>query len=100
MLKSLWKSEIDSFPFNHFFCDSCISSNVTEDILEWLISTNSWKRVNEYFYDQYEFSLYDANLPDEILFLKEDFFCDELKSFIENKFDVVLKNKVILLLIN
>ncbi|EFO2320197.1 2OG-Fe(II) oxygenase, partial [Escherichia coli] len=43
MLKSLWKSEIDSFPFNHFFCDSCISSNVTEDILEWLISTNSWK---------------------------------------------------------
>ncbi|EFN9517631.1 2OG-Fe(II) oxygenase, partial [Escherichia coli] len=28
MLKSLWKSEIDSFPFNHFFCDSCISSNV------------------------------------------------------------------------
>ncbi|GAA1782979.1 hypothetical protein GCM10009795_031610 [Nocardioides hankookensis] len=59
-----------------------------------MISTNSWKRVNEYFYDQYEFSLYDANLPDEILFLKEYFFCDELKSFIENKFDVVLKNKV------
>lgn len=94
MLKNLWKSEIEIFPFNHFFCNSCISSNVTEGILQWLISTNSWKRVNEYFYDQYEFSLYDAKLPDEILFLKENFFCDELKSFIENKFDVVLKNKV------
>ena len=47
--------------------------------LEWLESGAPWKLVETDFYEQYEFSLFDARLPTDLNFLVERAFLDDLR---------------------
>ncbi|MDE8755408.1 2OG-Fe(II) oxygenase [Pectobacterium polaris] len=94
MITTAWEKEINTSPYKYFSCSSGLPSEISDDILGWLETNAPWKRVNQSFYDQYEFSFYDAELPEKISFIKSDIFINELKSFLEKNFTVCLSNKV------
>lgn len=50
-------------PFPYFLAQDCVSADVGEALLDWFESDAPWRLVSQDFYDQYEFSLFDARLP-------------------------------------
>jgi Rps23 Pro-64 3,4-dihydroxylase Tpa1-like proline 4-hydroxylase len=86
--------EVFSEPFPYFLSPEAFSDDVSLDILHWLEKDAPWKLVETNFYEQYEFSMADARLPDRLSFLREDFFLDDLKSNIEGLFQVCLVPRI------
>jgi hypothetical protein len=50
-------------PFSYFLARNCVSADVGEALLDWFESDAPWRLVSQDFYDQYEFSLFNARLP-------------------------------------
>src|SRR5207253_6115089 len=63
-------------------------------ILDWLGTYLPWKLVETDFYEQYEFSLFDVDLPLDLSFLKETSFLNSLRSEIKGLFNASLGSRV------
>lgn len=50
-------------PFAHITVERCLSPSLESDLIAWLESDAPWRLVETDFYEQYEFSLFDAELP-------------------------------------
>jgi hypothetical protein len=50
-------------PFPYFLAHDCVSADAGEALLDWFESDAPWRLVSQDFYDQFEFSLFDARLP-------------------------------------
>ena len=50
-------------PFRYFLADQCLTRIVERDILAWFETNAPWRLAETDFYEQYEFSLFDSNLP-------------------------------------
>lgn len=68
----LIESNIDPFP--HFSAVSVLENNLDAKIYEWFKSSNEWKLVETDFYEQYEFSLLNIELPEKFKYLIDDIF--------------------------
>jgi Rps23 Pro-64 3,4-dihydroxylase Tpa1-like proline 4-hydroxylase len=68
-------------PFPHFSATSVFNDGFESIIYDWLQSTQEWKLVETNFYEQYEFSLLNIELP------------NDKKCLIENHFLNLIKNK-------
>jgi 2-oxoglutarate-Fe(II)-dependent oxygenase superfamily protein len=79
-------------PFTYFVSPRAFTKAVSDGILNWLEFEAPWKLVETNFYEQYEFSAADAELPTRLSFLQEDFFLTELKARIEHLFRTTLSN--------
>lgn len=94
MDKLLWEVDFNYEPYKYFFCNSAFTKDVSAAILEWLKTSAPWKRVNETFYDQYEFSVYDAKIPTTAGFLISSDFKKKVKRFAEHTFDAALADEI------
>lgn len=56
-------------PFPHFTCETVFNDGTDRAILAWLQESINWDLTKTDFYTQYEFSLLDFNLPEEVKFL-------------------------------
>ena len=63
-------------------------------LLEWLETKAPWKLVEQDFYEQFEFSLSDAPLPDHLKFLTQRCFLGDLRTKVEGVFGTHLSERI------
>jgi Rps23 Pro-64 3,4-dihydroxylase Tpa1-like proline 4-hydroxylase len=71
-------------PFPHASIPAILSSLEASAVLSWLtFGAPPWRLRTESFYEQYEFSLLNTEIPDEICDLTAPLFIDALRSFLQ-----------------
>jgi len=90
----LSSAERFSTPFDYFVSLEALRSDLSTTLLGWLETEAPWKLVETDFYEQYEFSLWDVEVPEPLLLLREANFLNQLKTELENLFGVGLGNDV------
>jgi Rps23 Pro-64 3,4-dihydroxylase Tpa1-like proline 4-hydroxylase len=63
---------IEETPFRHFSLVSVLKNGLETDLLEWFETTDAWSYTETDFYTQYEFSLFDAQIPVTLRALLDD----------------------------
>jgi len=69
-------------PFPHFSATSVLNNQLEVKLYDWFQRTAEWNLVETEFYEQYEFSLLNIELPDQLKCLIDSDFL----STIENQF--------------
>jgi len=89
-------SSVETFsePFPYIVSSEAFSEGMSLRILDWLGTYLPWKLVETDFYEQYEFSLFDVDLPLDLSFLKETSFLNSLRSEIKGLFNASLGSRV------
>ena len=91
---SLSSVERFSKPFDYFLSPQALRDDLSTTLLAWLETEAPWKLVKTDFYEQYEFSFWDVEVPPQLLVFREPGFLNELKTKVENLFKVELGNDV------
>ena len=86
--------DVQEQPFRYAVLDSVLEEASAEEILHWLEGVNFWKLTKTDFYEQYEFSVEDVDLPGTVAFLKHPTFVQAILSFMEKLFQTSLESKV------
>jgi Rps23 Pro-64 3,4-dihydroxylase Tpa1-like proline 4-hydroxylase len=86
--------EVFSEPFPYAVSPRAFDNEMSYAILKWLQLEAPWKLVETDFYEQFEFSLFDAGLPPRLRFLGDRMFIDSLSAEIEKLFGVKLAEQV------
>lgn len=81
-------------PYNYFSTQSTLSKDEEFLIISWMEKLAPWQLKITDFYQQYEFSLQHASLPQEISFLTGKEFIYNLKCKVESIFSVHLSNEI------
>ena len=89
-------SEINYYskPFNYFTTPEIFSNGFDLELLDWLEKYDAWKLVEKDFYEQYEFSFADVQLPSHLSFFKEPSSLRIIKTKIEEIFQTRLSDKI------
>lgn len=69
-------------PFPYFGISKVFEDEFADNLLEWLRDDSKWTLTETSFYTQYEFSLLDTVLPNEISFLLEESTLDQMKELL------------------
>lgn len=86
----MYKSQILDFtnvlneeqPFNHFSVAAVLKNRLDEKLLQWLEITDNWEFTETDFYTQYEFSLLNVEVPEDIrVLLHEQTINDIINEF-------------------
>lgn len=85
---------VGSEPFCHALVSDFIEKESLECVLSWLESSAPWRLRIAEFYEQYEFSFEEIDIPEEIKFLVSSDFLEGLKSILEGIFSVNLSSHV------
>jgi Rps23 Pro-64 3,4-dihydroxylase Tpa1-like proline 4-hydroxylase len=86
--------ESSSKPFDYFVSPQALGDNLSTRLLSWLETDAPWKLVETDFYEQYEFSFWDVDVPPELLVFREPEFLNALKTKVEDLFKVELGNDI------
>jgi Rps23 Pro-64 3,4-dihydroxylase Tpa1-like proline 4-hydroxylase len=89
-------SAVESFsqPFDYFVSPLALRDHISKGLLDWLETGAVWKLVETDFYEQYEFSLWDVDVPPELLLFREPDFLSALKTKVEGLFKMELSNDI------
>jgi Rps23 Pro-64 3,4-dihydroxylase Tpa1-like proline 4-hydroxylase len=89
-------SSVESFtePFDYFVSPQALREDVSTTLLSWLETGAPWKLVETDFYEQYEFSFWDVDVPLELRVFREPDFLNALKTKVEDLFKVRLGNNI------
>lgn len=89
-------SSVESFskPFDYFVSPQALSDDVSTTLLGWLETGAPWKLVETDFYEQYEFSFWDVDVPLELRVFREPDFLNALKTKVEDLFKVEIRNNI------
>lgn len=89
-------SSVESYskPFDYFLSPQALRDDLSTTLLAWLETAAPWKLVETDFYEQYEFSFWDVDVPAPLLVFREPDFLNELKTKVEDLFKVELGNDV------
>ncbi|NOR71747.1 MAG: 2OG-Fe(II) oxygenase [Methylomarinum sp.] len=94
MFPELNKITVKKLPFEYFFGESEIESNILSLWLDWFESSAPWKLTETDFYEQYEFSLRHTKLPDQVKYLVDSDMLEKLCNSVEKVFKIELESKV------
>lgn len=75
-------------PFEYSLFDQIFTDHALSPLISWLKTVPSWKLTETDFYEQFEFSVDDLELPDSVAFLNQASFRDELARAISEPFGV------------
>ena len=89
-------SSVEGFskPFDYFLSPQALRGDLSTSLLAWLETEAPWKLVETDFYEQYEFSFWDVEVPPQLLVVREPEFLNELKVKVEALFKVELANDI------
>jgi Rps23 Pro-64 3,4-dihydroxylase Tpa1-like proline 4-hydroxylase len=93
-LLGLSSVERSSKPFDYFVSPQALGDNLSARLLSWLETEAPWKLAETDFYEQYEFSFWDVDVPSELLVFREPEFLSALKTKVEDLFKVELSNDI------
>lgn len=82
------------FPFPYFLADRCLDPKIEQALLSWFETDAPWRLVEKDFYEQYEFSMFDAELPEVVTALTSSEALDRLRATFERQFDTRLTSRV------
>ena len=77
-------------PFRYFLADRCFDIAMAEELLAWFELDAPWRLVEAEFYEQYEFSLFDATLPVSLRGLLSPESLGRLRKCMETAFGCLL----------
>lgn len=83
-----------SEPFSYLTCPEALNPDVSENVLEWLETHESWTLVETDFYEQFEFSLWEVEVPATLSFLRAPGFLTAIKTKIEKLFEITLGDRL------
>ena len=81
-------------PFPHALQELAISETDSQVILNWFETSAPWRLKVAEFYQQYEFSFHDEQLPEQIAEIFSETAVSALRNNIEGLFDVKLSDRV------
>ena len=86
--------EVFSKPFHYIVSPEVFDPQAGYTILAWLESNAPWELVKADFYEQFECSLWEVQLPTSLLFLREYAFVAAIKQRMAELFKVDLGHRV------
>ena len=86
--------QVFSDPFHYILSSEALDPYVGRTLLTWLESGAPWTLVEADFYEQFEFSLWEAQLPPCLSFLREQAFLTTIKQRLGELFGVDLCHRV------
>lgn len=86
--------EVCANPFHYIVSPEAFDPEASRTILAWLESEAPWALVEADFYEQFECSLWDVQLPTSLSFLREHAFLAAIKKRITELFEVDLGHRV------
>jgi Rps23 Pro-64 3,4-dihydroxylase Tpa1-like proline 4-hydroxylase len=81
-------------PFDYFTSYQAFTAEFSRLILDWLETHAPWKLVQTDFYEQYEFSFWNVQLPTEVEILIDANLINHLRQRIGTIFDAKLSSRV------
>ena len=89
-------SEIEMFsePFHYAVSPEALDPDVCRTVLTWFETEAPWRLVEADFYEQFEFSLWDVQMPERLFFLRERPFLRAITTKIASLFQVALSERV------
>jgi len=81
-------------PFPYVLSLESLELDVSYRVLAWFESGAPWRLVETDFYEQFEFSLLDAQLPPELTFLQTPDFLTTVRSRVADLFGAALGERV------
>ncbi|CAA9890973.1 conserved hypothetical protein [Candidatus Methylobacter favarea] len=93
-LLEMENTEVFALPFPYCVCNQALSPQLCLELLTWLENDAPWKLVETDFYEQYEFSFFDVQLPSEISFLTSPEYLSQVKNQVERLFSVKLETRI------
>jgi Rps23 Pro-64 3,4-dihydroxylase Tpa1-like proline 4-hydroxylase len=85
--------ESAAVPFPYFVVGQAFDESSSLRLLEWLEREAPWQLTEADFYEQYEFSLADIELPGELAPLFSSEAIDAVKNWVEGTFGAKLKDQ-------
>jgi hypothetical protein len=83
-----------SRPFSYLLLERVFPHAVVECLITWLERDGPWRLVETDFYEQYEFSLLDVELPMPLAHLVEPAGLEAARRFIEEEFACQLTDRI------
>src|SRR5258705_2865848 len=83
-----------SKPFDYFVSPQALGVDLSATLLRWLETEAPWRLVETDFYEQYEFSFWDVDVPPGLRVFREPDFLSALKTKTEDLFKVELSNDI------
>ena len=84
------------FPFRYFLAQHCVADHTALALLEWFESGAPWRLVATDFYEQYEFSMLDTVLPENVSHLVAPSSFEALRREMASIFGVAFDEHVML----
>jgi hypothetical protein len=81
-------------PFPHFLVDDCLDKELAAELLDWFERQAPWRLVETDFYEQYEFSLFDADLPQRLKTLVDPSSLAALRDTMSKAFGTAFKDRM------
>jgi Rps23 Pro-64 3,4-dihydroxylase Tpa1-like proline 4-hydroxylase len=94
MILSSIDSSLRTFPFPHVCVQEAFDHNISLAVLEWLEKDAPWRLKIADFYEQYEFSFADVNLPENIKPIFSLTSLESLRKKIQKIFETKLSNQI------
>lgn len=89
--------EFADFPFRYFLTRRCLAPDIEQTLLNWFESDAPWRLVETDFYEQYEFSMLDERLPENVAALTSPENLQILRRTVAEIFNVVFDDRITLL---
>ena len=83
-----------SEPFPYLVSPEAFAPKVSRKVLTWFETRAPWKLVETDFYEQFEFSLCDVQMPTSLAFLRASSFVAAIKKRMTELFDVHLSDRL------
>ena len=81
-------AEFEKEPFPHFSCVMVLSNELEKTLFTWFQETDAWSLTEMDFYTQFEFSLFDVELPERLKTLISEEIINVVKHKFLHLFDV------------
>ena len=83
-----------SDPFPYLISPEALNPDVSDTVLEWLETHESWTLVETDFYEQFEFSLWEVEVPAALSFLRAPGFLTAIKTKLEKLLEITLGDRL------
>lgn len=86
-------AEQTDIPFPYFLAEQFVRPSLEKELLNWLESGAPWRLVETDFYEQFEFNLFDAELPASLAWLVSRECLAHLRGVVEKTLGCRLTDK-------
>jgi Rps23 Pro-64 3,4-dihydroxylase Tpa1-like proline 4-hydroxylase len=88
------KGSYQKSPFPYYISEKALTTEAAVALLGWLERDAPWQLVETGFYEQYEFSFFNVDLPPAIAALVDKTNLTRVKAFVQETFGVTLSDRM------